>query len=1101
MHIGRRVAKVMLWVLMLCLSILGGGLWFAYTYVTDSETVARVIKNYASQFLPGSNIDPGRARLRPFVGELTLNNLQVYQSENSFPTIRVPYLKVMVNLRKLLRGELEFRQVSVVQPSLRLFHRPDGSLNLQGLLADPWPGPVLENAPPIVIKDGTLALVPEDMATMIEATPGSASIAARTDVNPSTGQDHQESATSSPKPTADPAVMILRDVNLTIEQVEGMLFRFEGSAQGDSLDRLQLSGTIDLKTGQTNLNGKLTGLTLSDALRRRVPREAQSAMRDLGLTGGVVDVELRQATYNPNQSPNGQIHYSIGAWLRDGVWECSRLPFSVNKVSALISAEDGLITIDRAEGSNGRTTLRARGSMNVGDPKQEPMDLHIELIDLELDWRRNSRLRSRTPPEYDELWDVFQPSGIVDAKIDVSRRSYGGPIELGTKVTCKDVAAKYRHFAYPVDHLRGQLELRNKTLTVDLQTLSVGGQPLRIIGTINNPGIDAIVKLELWAESVPIDEPLMKAFEPEVQKVVGQFSPRGTVRAHAKIARRPMAGKPEGLITIDAEIDPREQCEITWAKLPYPIRNLTGRLELHPDHWVFKNVRGRNGEAIIAASGEVTKLSDTRLPNGDFPLRVHVDLKAKNLPFSQELRKALPEAWEKSWRTINPSGACDIESATVDVEPNMPDQTHIVVVPRAESNVKLLFMRAPRPNIDPGGVVELRLDDVSGRFVFHNGTVNMSDVGVQFRGAPVRFDHGKVFVADTGRFDLSINDLWVQDIRIDLDLRKKMPPLMANFAKRLDEQRTFTARGNLKIGWSGLPNETAWCQWDKTLVVLNDNTIKTGIPLEHIQGQLDNLSGWSNGLGLKVEGIIKLESVIVMGQQITGIESPFRVHDGMAELVDLRGHFLGGEVWGKGWVSLDSTPSYYATMTLHGAQLEEYARTLGGRQSYKGNVEARLECSGLGSDLRALQGHGEAHITQGDLGKLPFVFRIAGLLNPTRTLSDSGRAKIKTAFDSADVSFTISHGHSTLDPIKFTGNAFSLQGRGTLDPQGNLDLRLPVLLGRDRFHIRGLSDIAREAGGQILSVHVTGTPANVNYELDMLPQLKREVSRAVPIDP
>ena len=135
-------------------------------------------------------------------------------------------------------------------------------------------------------------------------------------------------------------------------------------------------------------------------------------------------------------------------------------------------------------------------------------------------------------------------------------------------------------------------------------------------------------------------------------------------------------------------------------------------------------------------------------------------------------------------------------------------------------------------------------------------------------------------------------------------------------------------------------------------------------------------------------------------------------------------------------------------MTLHGAQLEEYARTLGGRQSYRGNIEARLECSGLGSDLRTLQGHGDAHITQGDLGKLPFFLRIAGLLNPTRTLSDAPRVQVKTAFDSADVSFTIAHGLSTLDPIKFTGNAFSLLGRGTLDPQANPELPLLALLGR-----------------------------------------------------
>ena len=47
MRIGRRVAKVVFWGLVLCLSILGGGLWFAYTYVTDSANAAPLIRQYA----------------------------------------------------------------------------------------------------------------------------------------------------------------------------------------------------------------------------------------------------------------------------------------------------------------------------------------------------------------------------------------------------------------------------------------------------------------------------------------------------------------------------------------------------------------------------------------------------------------------------------------------------------------------------------------------------------------------------------------------------------------------------------------------------------------------------------------------------------------------------------------------------------------------------------------------------------------------------------------------------------------------------------------------------------------------------------------------
>ena len=40
------------------------------------------------------------------------------------------------------------------------------------------------------------------------------------------------------------------------------------------------------------------------------------------------------------------------------------------------------------------------------------------------------------------------------------------------------------------------------------------------------------------------------------------------------------------------------------------------------------------------------------------------------------------------------------------------------------------------------------------------------------------------------------------------------------------------------------------------------------------------MSGWSNGMALEVEGIMKLESVSFIGQQFTQLESPFHVKEG-----------------------------------------------------------------------------------------------------------------------------------------------------------------------------------------------------------------------------
>jgi hypothetical protein len=781
--------------------------------------------------------------------------------------------------------------------------------------------------------------------------------------------------------------------------------------------------------------------------------------------------------------------------LREGVWECSNLPFPVNDLSADIGLEDGTLTIQHANGSNGLTRLRAAGTMGIGDPKELPLDLQVNLTDLELD----PRLRKHTPAEYDELWDVFEPSGRVDAKVHVVRGVAGKPVELSATVDCRDVAAVYRHFQYPLDHLTGRLTLEKKMLTVDLEALK-GGQPVRLKGTIQNPGVDAVVKLDIQAESILLDDTLKNAMPPHVREVVNQFKPSGVVKANAHVSREPLPGRPdrpEGLIEINADIDLAERCEITWDRLPYPIRNLKGRLEIHPERWVFNNMLGENGKATIKASGSVEKLNfdklkQPRLARGQEPLKIDVKLEAHDLPFNEELKDALPLAWNKSWPTINPSGSSDME-AEVHVMPGQPDHTHIVIVPRPESNVRLEVTRSPQPGLDPGGTIELPMENVRGRFVFDDGKVTMNDVTFKFRGAPVNFARGTVFLEESGRFDLAVNDLCVEEIRIDADLRKKMPPLMQQFAIRLDDGRTFRARGDLQIGWTGKAREPAWCSWKEMRVVFIDNTVKTGIPLEHIQGEINSVSGWSNGLTLVVKGLLYLESVSLLGQQITKVESPFHIEQGKAWLDSVKGHFLGGELLAdECWVTLDATPHYHAALAIEGAQLKEYARTISGRQSYRGRIDAKIELNGWGSEVRNLYGGGEAHITEGDLGELPPLFKlargIAMFLNiPGFAFADRPRSAGKTVFDSADVVFTTNQGLTTFDPIKFTGNAFSLQGYGTMSPQGNLDLELKVLWGRDQLHIPLLSDLTREASAPILIVKVDGTPSSPQFDIKPLP--------------
>ena len=77
--IRRRLAKVLLWGLVLVALITAGAAWFAYALVTDSEMAARLIKAQAARYLPRSIVEMGRVDIGILKGEVTVSHFQVLQ--------------------------------------------------------------------------------------------------------------------------------------------------------------------------------------------------------------------------------------------------------------------------------------------------------------------------------------------------------------------------------------------------------------------------------------------------------------------------------------------------------------------------------------------------------------------------------------------------------------------------------------------------------------------------------------------------------------------------------------------------------------------------------------------------------------------------------------------------------------------------------------------------------------------------------------------------------------------------------------------------------------------------------------------------------------
>jgi hypothetical protein len=1048
-----RFRKLIVWSILFTFAVLAGALGFAYFYITDSSTLVELINARVPHFFPGSRFQVERVLLRPMLGQVDIRQATLWQTVDGRPfnVGRIPWLQVRCDLRSLWQGKLDPREVIVAQPTLRVTRRGDGTWNLEGFLADPWPQtPDLQ--PSIRISKGMLELV------------------------------------DGLRPA-----MILHDVELTLEPEARGVYRFEGHAQGDAFDRVSLAGIVRTSDGRIEMTrSELTGLTLTDSLRTRLPPEWLPTWDELGFKTGVLDVHVehlrcgRSAAVPPS--------YAVRLTTHGASWSCARLPFPLSDLSASARIENGKLEVTWAEGRYGKTHVRidhARLELGSGDPTEGPLELDVSISDLELD----ARIRDKLPPDLQIVWDDFTVGdthelGRISLHARLERAAAGAPLTHAVTCDLQDVHISYKYFPFPLEHLHGSLLWVNDELTIPatpgVRTL-VGGKPLTLSGVVRDLDGQTTVSLAITAESIPVDVDghLVRALPQDLSRLVQSFHPTGTVRGSARVEGRApspeIGADPLAAMRVDAILDLNEGCSIRWDGFPYAVQRLTGRIELHPDRCVFTNMQGENGVARIAARGQVVMVRPGVLATD---LTLHAD----RLPFDQELHDSLPPTWRATWSLLNPDGSSTLDARVVAGWPGRADRTwlNVQVAREDEARLKLRLLPVPSsPDAVAGRWIELpTMQDVRGSFVFDNGAVTMNSVAFEFREAHVACARGRLHLRDTGQFDLRLEDMNVTRLRFDSELRRIMPPRLAQFAQRLDEGKPLALRSNLSIAWSGRAEEPAVCAWDLGRVFFQDNSIVADVPIEHIQGQLVGLEGRSDGLSLSFAGALDIDSMIIAGQQVSSVKSPLSVSEGKAVLSDVYARFLDGELRGACEMSLESTPEYHAWAHLSGADLTRFTQTLPGRQDLTGKLSARVSVSGVGSDLRRLNGSGDAQLSNGDLGKLPWFVRLISPLN----LSSGNKA----AFDAADLQFMVKDGMFQLDPIKVTGNTISLYGRGSIDPQGEIDLELKPVYGRDeKLHIPVISDLTREASAQVFIITAQGPIASPRIGVPVFPGPRR----------
>ncbi len=213
---------------------------------------------------------------------------------------------------------------------------------------------------------------------------------------------------------------------------------------------------------------------------------------------------------------------------------------------------------------------------------------------------------------------------------------------------------------------------------------------------------------------------------------------------------------------------------ICYRGFPYVIEQLAGRIDLTEKSAVLNNLCGRHGNAKVAFNG----WSEDFGPNWKYQVRITSD----NMALDNDLYEALSAKQKKSWSAFSPEGLVAIDYRLSRQSQTEEEKTLLVKL----LGVEAAYRHFPYP-----------LKNLSGRLLFTNDSVNVSDVISQVSGRlPLHLStqveaagkitlNGKITACSTKQplCDISVE---AKDIPLDSTLVSCLSDKKSDFYSRLN---------------------------------------------------------------------------------------------------------------------------------------------------------------------------------------------------------------------------------------------------------------------------------------------------------------------------
>lgn len=921
------------------------------------------------------------------------------------------------------------------------------------------------------------------------------------------------------------------------------LFPFSGTVESEYSRRVSFKGNYDTRQNAIFLDADIAGLHFNEEFRNSLPLELAERFQEVRFIRGEIQTHL---TLVSRLKELVSARYRLEGRLADGRSTDPRFPQPLTSLSTdfLVTNEgfsfpnlqvhqgDGIIDLNIVQHGYGPTAPKRILS------RLENIDISDSLLDS-------------LPEKIACFLKSLSPDGLFNMEADFY---YDGQFWTPNgKIQCTNISVNYDKFPYEIKQLAGQILLRGNQVLFDFQT----SDNLTLISgdfsvpTRQNPQ-PANGKLTVQAQKLPVDARLLNACPKETADFLRDLELGGNINLHADYTFSSDSGTPASSLDLRVDLQ-KNSCR--YKSFPYPLRDMEGTILVNNHTISAQNIRGSNQNAEVVFSfqakfpqvlfqtpntsqlpggpgngpleafqapdleNEAANLSFRQMPIGNKPLEWEFSLTGTNVQLNGSLFANLPPNLAGLFRYIQPRGPVNVryeyKSPTEYSALNPPQpgtsgstinqaltgrQKHLVLwVDTTDQGIQIDF---PEMNYT--------LDKFQGSFQYQNGYFQLTDFDAEHDSTHFS---GKAsgMVQSVNQWNFNFDRLAIDGLAFDRDLMMALPSEARVMIASKRPSGALFYSGTLDVHYDSQQIKPFSIDWDGEFGIV-DGSIDIAFPVTAINGGVQLRGHWDQN-AFYCGGELNIDSLFRQNIQFTKVQGPIWIDNqqlilgGKAESllheklvppqtasqthsavssrsISLR--CMAGTLYGNFALQFGYPSTFQSRVVLTDGHLEDCA-ILTGNSQLKGKIFGELTLTGTDSSLHSLRGKGNFHLVDADIYKLSVMMSLLKIL--------SLKEVNNTGFSTGDAEFHIDGNHVYFDKIIFSGDAFSLIGKGEMDFKSQVKLVFYSVMGSNERNIPVVSPLLHVTGRQMLLITMKGPIQNPEISQKPLPGLNMAIQQ------